>query len=186
MSDSQLAVVPSESPTTLDLIKGVLQSGMTATTVDVVERLCALKEREDKREAARLDFEWSLGDHLLRFGLDQEVMDSNSAVRYPNDGISYQVQAANAGSPLNGTVIPAGTTAIVDARRYITGTPVTTEAQAIYIEDNWSVTPNLLLNLGLRADKFHNKYASGVTFAKADFSDMIAPRVGWSQRISAS
>nr|WP_298122676.1 TonB-dependent receptor [uncultured Pseudoxanthomonas sp.] len=139
-----------------------------------------ISDREDKREAARLDFEWSLGDHLLRFGLDQEVMDSNSAVRYPNDGISYQVQAANAGSPLNGTVIPAGTTAIVDARRYITGTPVTTEAQAIYIEDNWSVTPNLLLNLGLRADKFHNKYASGVTFAKADFSDMIAPRVGFS------
>lgn len=136
--------------------------------------------RNDKREATRLDFEWTLGSHLLRFGADQEIMDSNSAVRYPNDGWSYQVQAATAGGSLNGTVIPAGTTAIVDARHYVTGTPVTTEAQAFYVEDNWSVTPNLLLSLGLRADKFHNKYASGVTFAKADFSDMISPRVGFS------
>ena len=140
----------------------------------------SIGNRHDKREAARLDFEWMLGDHLLRFGADQEIMDSNSAVRYPHDGVSYQVQAATAGGSLNGTVIPAGTTAIVDARRYITGTPVTTEAQAFYLEDNWSVTPNLLLSLGLRADKFHNKYASGVTFAKADFSDMISPRLGFS------
>ncbi|RYZ73451.1 MAG: TonB-dependent receptor [Lysobacteraceae bacterium] len=136
--------------------------------------------RFDKREAARLDFEWTLGDHLLRFGMDREVMDSDASTFYPGDGRSYQVQAATAGGSLNGTVIPAGTTAIVDARRYVTGTPVTTVAQAIYLEDIWSVTPNLVLNLGLRADKFHNKYASGVTFTEADFGDMISPRVGFS------
>src|SRR3546814_17489829 len=44
----------------------------------------------------------------------------------------------------------------------------------------WNVTPNLLLNLGVRADKFENTLASGATFAKADFSDMISPRVGFS------
>jgi len=137
--------------------------------------------RHDKREAARLDFEWTLGDHLLRFGADREEMDSNSSTIYPGDGWSYQVQAANAGGSLpGGGIIPAGTTAIVDARRYITGTPVTTVAQAIYVEDIWSVTPNLVLNLGLRADKFQNKYASGVTFTEADFGDMISPRVGFS------
>ena len=136
--------------------------------------------RRDKREAARLDFEWTLGNHLVRFGMDREVMDSDSSTRYPNDGVSYQVQAATAGAALNGAVIPAGTTAIVYGRRYLTGTPVTTEAQAFYVEDNWNVTPNLLLNIGLRADKFHNKYASGVTFASASFSDMISPRLGFS------
>src|SRR5690606_18939620 len=70
--------------------------------------------------------------------------------------------------------------AYVDARRYITGAPVSTEAQAIYIEDNWQISQNLLLNLGIRADKFHNKLASGATFAKTDFGDMIAPRFGFS------
>src|SRR5690606_26455895 len=80
----------------------------------------------------------------------------------------------------NNVDIPAGVTAYVDARRYITGAPVSTEAQAFYIEDNWQITPNLLLNLGVRADKFHNKLASGATFAKSDFGDMVAPRFGFS------
>ncbi|MEO6170558.1 MAG: TonB-dependent receptor [Lysobacter sp.] len=139
-----------------------------------------INSRFDKREATRVDFEWTLGDHLLRFGADQEIMSSNSDVVNPGDGVSYSLLPAVAGGSLNGTTIPAGVTRIVDARRYITGAPVETEAQAIYLEDNWSVTPNLLLNLGIRADKFHNKLASGASFAKADFSDMISPRVGFS------
>lgn len=141
----------------------------------------SISSRDDKREATRLDFEWTLGDHLMRFGMDREVMDSDSRVRYPGDGVSYQAQAATPGGSLpNGAVVPPGVTRIIDARRYITGSPVTTEAQAFYIEDNWSVTPNLLLNLGLRADKFRNELASGGTFAEADFNDMIAPRLGFS------
>ena len=140
-----------------------------------------VSNREDKREAARLDFEWSLGNHLLRFGLDHEVMDSTSSVINPGDGVSYSAQAATPGAGLpNEATIPAGVEAIIDARRYITGAPVSTEAQAFYIEDNWNVTPNLLLNLGVRFDRFHNKLASGASFAKAEFGDMISPRLGFS------
>ena len=141
----------------------------------------SVSSRYDKREAARLDFEWTLGDHLVRFGMDRETMDSDSSRIYPGDGVQYMAQAATPGGVLpNGTEVPAGVTRIIDARRYITGAPVSTEAQALYVEDSWSVTPNLLLNLGIRADKFHNKLASGATFAKADFSDMISPRLGFS------
>ncbi|TQM16912.1 TonB-dependent receptor-like protein [Pseudoxanthomonas sp. 3HH-4] len=144
----------------------------------------SVSSRFDKREAARLDFEWALGDHLLRFGLDQEVMDSTSSRVYPGDGVSYTAIGIAADEDdrdlPNGASVPDGVTAYIDARRYITGAPVTTEAQAVYIEDTWNVTPNLLLNLGLRADKFHNKLASGATFAKADFGDMISPRLGFS------
>ena len=141
----------------------------------------SVSSRFDEREAARVDFEWTLGDHLLRFGVDQEIADSTSSRVYPGDGVSYQAQAATPGGVLpNGTAIPAGVTAIIDARRYITGAPVSTEAHAIYLEDNWDVTDNLLLSLGVRADKFHNTLASGATFAKADFGDMISPRIGFS------
>ena len=144
----------------------------------------SISSRYDEREAARLDFEWMLGDHLVRFGVDQEVMDSNSSRVYPGDGVSYTVIGIAADEDdrqlPNGASIPDGVTAYVDARRYLTGAPVSTEAQAIYVEDNWSITPTLLLNLGIRADKFHNKLASGATFAKADFGDMIAPRLGFS------
>ena len=38
----------------------------------------------------------------------------------------------------------------------------------------------MLLNLGVRFDKFHNKLASGATFARADFEDMVSPRLGFS------
>src|SRR5690606_27287784 len=108
----------------------------------------SVSSRYDKREASRLDFEWTIGDHLVRFGADQEVMDSNSLRVYPGDGVSYQAQAATPGGVLpNGALVPVGVTAILDARRYITGAPVSTKAQSIYVEDNWNVTPDLLLNL---------------------------------------
>jgi hypothetical protein len=139
--------------------------------------------RDDKREATRLDFEWTLGDHQLRFGWDQEIQDSDSSVNYPGTGQSYTLigVAANATNRVvNGALLPPGKVAYVDARRYVTGTPVSTEMQAFYVEDVWQVTNNLLLNIGLRADKFHNKLASGGSFAKADFSDMLSPRVGFS------
>jgi hypothetical protein len=144
--------------------------------------------RQDRREATRIDFEWTLGDHLLRFGLDQEVMDSESSTVNPGDGVSYTLLGTDSANPEtrqlpNGATVPAGVNAYVDARRYISGAPVSTEAQALYVEDNWSITPNLLLNLGVRADKFHNKLASGATFAKADFSDMISPRMGFSWNV---
>jgi outer membrane receptor for ferrienterochelin and colicin len=141
----------------------------------------SISNRYDKREAARLDFEWTLGDHLLRFGADQEEMDSDSTRVYPGDGVSYEAQAATPGGVLpNGAIIPAGVDRIVDARHYITGSPVTTKAQAFYVEDNWNVTGNLLLSLGLRADKFRNVLASGATFTQTDFGDMISPRLGFS------
>lgn len=145
----------------------------------------SISSRFDERKAARLDFEWTLGNHLLRFGFDHVVMDSTSSTVYPGDGVGYTLLAMRPGLSEsqrqlpNGAVVPAGA-AYVDARRYITGAPVSTKADAFYVEDIWNVTPNLLLSLGLRADKFENTLASGATFAKADFSDMISPRLGFS------
>lgn len=144
----------------------------------------SISNRYDKREAARLDFEWTLGDHLLRFGWDQEIMDSTSSTVYPGDGVSYTILGIEADEPdrelPNDADVPAGVTAYVDARHYITGAPVTTKAQAFYLEDNWNVTDTLLLNLGVRFDKFENTLASGAIFARADFSDMVSPRLGFS------
>jgi hypothetical protein len=159
------------------------QYGETTDRIGCSPTNGSISSREDTRKAARLDFEWTLGNHLLRFGMDQENMDSDSSVVYPGDGRSYTVSAIDnddGDTELNGVALPPGVTPYVDAREYLTGTPVSTQAQAIYLEDNWNITPNLLLNLGIRGDKFHNKLASGATFAKADFSDMISPRVGFS------
>src|SRR3546814_12134708 len=117
-------------------------------------------------------------------------MDSTSSRVYPGDGVSYRLTGAptpevdpgdqpptNNGVLPNGTPIPLDVHAYVDARHYITGAPVSTKAQAIYIEDVWNVPPNLLLHLGVRADKFENALASGATFAPPVSSYQISPPV---------
>ncbi len=50
--------------------------------------------------------------------------------------------------------------------------------RAYYLEDNWSVTPRLVLNAGLRLEAFDNKNSDGDSYIKMD--DMLAPRFGFS------
>ena len=52
------------------------------------------------------------------------------------------------------------------------------EASAFYLEDIWTVTPGLLLNLGLRVDTFENMDAAGSPFVELD--DLVSPRLGFS------
>lgn len=135
---------------------------------------------EDEREAARLDFEWALGNHLLRFGLDRELMTTDRTTRYPGPtGMRYTAFGTSPGATLdNGATVPAGVNAILMGRNRVDGGVFETEANAYYIEDVWSITPNLLLNLGLRVDNFDNKTAVGSSFIKID--DLVSPRVGFS------
>ena len=51
--------------------------------------------------------------------------------------------------------------------------------RAGYIQDNWQVTQNLLLNLGLRDDQFVNYDGSGVPYIR-ETTPQWAPRVGFS------
>jgi hypothetical protein len=136
--------------------------------------------RNDDRKAMRADFEWSLGDHLVRFGLDREENTSDYNRYYPGPGaIYYNIYPGEAGDTIdNGGVIPAGYQGYVRARRYeIAGTFKSIDS-AYYLEDNWSITPNFLLNAGLRLDAFDNKDGAGRSYIKTD--DMLAPRLGFS------
>ena len=137
-------------------------------------------DHHDEREVGRLDFEWALGDHLLRFGLDREVMTTDRTTFYPGTTqMRYTVLGRTPGTLLdNGAVVPAGVNAIVMGRKRIDGGVFDTTANAWYIEDVWSVTPNFLLNLGVRVDAFENKTANGGTFIRMD--NLVSPRVGFS------
>ena len=137
-------------------------------------------ERVDDREAGRLDFEWTLGDHLLRFGLDREINTSEHEQFYPGpDRLLYEIRDVTPGSTLeNGGVVPAGVDAYVRTRTNAVSGTFESENSAYYIEDNWSVTDNLILNLGLRLEAFDNKNSDGDSYIKID--DMLAPRFGFS------
>jgi hypothetical protein len=139
-------------------------------------------DRTDEREQTRADFEWALGDHLLRFGYDREVNTSDLSQYYSGpEGLAYNVYTATAGqqnSNCGGFVVPAGYTACVRARQYELFGNFESTNQAYYIEDNWSITDNFVLNLGLRYEEFDNKDAEGSTYI--EMKDMLAPRVGFS------
>ncbi|WP_368563353.1 TonB-dependent receptor [Pseudoxanthomonas sp. UTMC 1351] len=139
-------------------------------------------ERTDVREQMRADFEWNIGDHLLRFGVDHEVNTSDHSQYYAGPGaLFYNIYSGAAGSSIPnppGGVVPPGYSGYVRARRNeIFGTFESTNS-ALYIEDNWSITDNLVLNLGLRNEAFDNKDGEGNTYIKMD--DMWAPRFGFS------
>jgi hypothetical protein len=137
-------------------------------------------DRTDTREAARLDFEWDLGDHLVRFGLDHESNTSDHFQHYPGPGnLLYEIFSTSPGATLdNGGVVPVGVTSYVRTRRNEVNGTFETINSAYYLEDNWSITPNLVLNGGLRMEAFDNKNSDGDSYIKID--NMLAPRVGFS------
>lgn len=143
----------------------------------------SMVDHHDERKVGRLDFEWVLGDHQLRFGLDREEMTTDRTTRYPGSGILWTVYSAAPGTVVgNGGIVPAGANAYVYGRRRADGGVFETTANAWYIEDNWSITPSLLLNLGVRVDAFNNKTAVGSSFIKID--NLVSPRLGFSWDIS--
>lgn len=137
--------------------------------------------QRDTRQIGRLDVEWALGTHMLRFGVDQEVLTTNQSSFYPGPGgVSLRAMTRAAGTEIWDTsgVFLADTTDVIQARRKVTGGEFETVNSAYYLEDNWSVTSNLLLNLGVRIDNFSNKTADGVAFI--DIDNLVAPRLGFS------
>jgi hypothetical protein len=130
----------------------------------------------DEREALRLDAEWALGDHLIRFGLDNEVNSSDNVENYAANGHYYAYFEGAAGARLpNGFVLNSDQIYVRDRVRTVGGS-FETEANALYIEDIWAVTDLLTLSLGVRSESFDNKNPEGESFIKLD--NQIAPRIG--------
>ncbi|MGJ4728571.1 TonB-dependent receptor [Luteimonas sp. SDU101] len=138
-------------------------------------------EHEDERKVKRLDFEWALGDHLLRFGWDHELMTTERTDRYPGPGGRVWT-AYGRTSPTqvldNGTPLPVGVDAFLRARKRAAGGVFDIETSAVYLEDIWNVTPSLMLNLGLRVDNFENFDAGGNSYIKLE--NLVSPRLGFS------
>jgi hypothetical protein len=134
--------------------------------------------RDDTREAARLDFEWALGSHQLRFGLDHETNTSDHNQFYPgSDRLLYEVRRVSVPTLENGAPRPAGVTEFVRTRQNEVAGSFETENKAYYLEDNWSITQSLVLNAGVRLEGFDNRNAEGASYIKMD--NMVAPRFGF-------
>ena len=139
-------------------------------------------DRDDVREQWRADFEWSLGDHLLRFGYDREVNTSDLSQRYSGPGgVQYNVYAVAGGtqsSNCGSFFLPEEYDGCVRVRQYEIFGNFESTNEAWYLEDSWSVTDTLVLSLGIRNEAFDNKDGLGSTYIEME--DMWAPRVGFS------
>jgi len=140
---------------------------------------------DDTREAIRVDVEWALGDHTLRFGFDNETNTSFSQQKYsgPGAGRYWRLRDTQPGTEISpGVIVPEGVFEYARDRVRTVGGEFETVASAIYIEDIWAVTDDLTLTLGLRNETFDNKNSNGDTFVKID--NMLAPRLGASWDIN--
>ncbi|HWU77729.1 MAG TPA: TonB-dependent receptor [Rhodanobacter sp.] len=131
----------------------------------------------------RLDMDWKItANHDLRFGIDNMQNRDDHDGATPVGGGSWQyltpgsmpVYAGTA--PYVNTPVP-GT--YVQQNIYHTNATLAVRQKAQYVEDRWQVTPNLLLDLGLRNDQFANLGPDGKAYVR-EHKPQWAPRLGFS------
>ena len=136
----------------------------------------------------RFDLSYKLGDHTIAAGLDnQTTRDVDDGVLPTGPGYQWVYEnTAKAGTPLVGTAAPfAPFVSPITGANYVektvfqTNTTVQVKQYAQYIKDTWQVTPNLLLNLGLRNDQFTNYNPDNEPYVRLT-KPQWAPRLGFS------
>jgi outer membrane receptor protein involved in Fe transport len=162
-------------------------SGETVTSAQT----SAYADNTNKESGAkdlRLELNWKIGNHDITAGIDNhDTYDKNDGQVYSGDGYiwSYGQQSSGylVGDDTSSTVwvspVPDGYNGYyVNKTIYSTNASVTVKQRAQYIQDNWQVTDNLLLSLGLRNDQFTNYNGNGVPYIKLT-KPQWAPRLGF-------
>ncbi|MBB3277802.1 MULTISPECIES: TonB-dependent receptor [Pseudoxanthomonas] len=123
-------------------------------------------DAKDTRDQFRIDAEWLLGDHVVKFGYDLDDFETVDGTAYSGN---YYYQYNN--NPNTGNDFVRR----INIRQ---GSTVKVEQRAFYVEDTWNVTDNFLVYGGLRWDSFENKNGLGQSYVKID--NQFAPRLGFS------
>ena len=129
----------------------------------------------DEREAARLDFDFFVGRHSIRAGVDYEQNTSLEAITYSGDSYFRYFLADGSETFDNGS--PNAGDLLVRDRIFRGGGSFETVTTAIYIQDSFALSENFTLNVGFRNETFDNRNAAGNSFIKID--NQLAPRIGF-------
>lgn len=162
--DGQIGGAPTGCPVITDIRTGVSTGAVPAITGCNFIGLLGSTKAKDEREQFRIDAEWQLGDHLLRFGYDGDTFTSFDAETIEG-GVAWRYQGA-----------PSAMT--VRKRVFQTGAEVQVKSKAWYVEDRWQVTDNFMGYLGLRWDSFKNLNGDGKAFV--EIKNQFGPRLGFS------
>jgi len=151
------------------------------TVPNLVDPVLPNPDHKTKTANLRVDLDWKVTpDHDIKFGMDNiQYRDDHDGFEYVGGG-TYQYFD---GIPPYSTTAPYLTPPVPG--NYVTesfrGSDVNlaVRQKAQYVEDKWQVTPNLLLDLGVRNDQFKNLGVAGVTYVNEE-SPQWAPRLGFS------
>lgn len=142
-------------------------------------------DRASRSKSIRADFDYQLGDHLLQVGIDNLKYSAKGQGRARTGPDGGYVWIYNRNSDPNEAInetlnvgAPGGDGYYVYQDKFNTLTSLGAEQKAWYIQDDWQVTPNLLLKLGLRNDEFRNSNGDGVDFVVEQ--NQWEPRLGFS------
>jgi hypothetical protein len=128
----------------------------------------------DERQQFRVDAEWQLGSHLVRFGYDSD--DYESRAGSAREG-GYQWQYSTNNGP-DRTPQTGDEFDLVTLRYISQGAVVKVKQHAFYLEDSWSITDNFVAYIGGRWDSFENINGQGGTYVK--IQNQFGPRLGFS------
>jgi TonB dependent receptor/Carboxypeptidase regulatory-like domain/TonB-dependent Receptor Plug Domain len=123
------------------------------------------EDSEDTRDQIRIDAEWQLGSHLVRFGYDVDDYESVAGESIEG-GRTWRYSTTAAGVD------------IVREQIVNQGATVEVKQRAFYVEDNWNITDTFLVSGGLRWDSFENLNGDGETYVEIE--NQFGPRLGFS------
>lgn len=132
----------------------------------------------DTRKSLRFDVEYTLGDHTIRGGYDGQKFISSAAGGSTYSGGAYWRYLISSTGTINGVrnAVAPGTTYVRKRTAIQTSGEYEVDNTALYLEDSWKVTKDVLLYGGLRSESFDNKNGDGISFVEA--KHLIAPRLG--------
>jgi hypothetical protein len=139
----------------------------------------------DKNTGARIDLEWRLNSkHTVRAGVDYNKIQSVAGTSDAG-GSTYEYLKTAPGTPIDKNSVATNTVAgnpLAQAGYFVQQTVVASQStptviqNAVYIEDKWQATDNLLLSLGVRNEGFDNRNGDNKSYIK--LTKQIAPRFG--------
>ncbi|TWI06325.1 hypothetical protein IP90_00591 [Luteimonas cucumeris] len=170
-----ISVPATGCPIITDLRPGYRRAldGTRASPCNITGGAITREDAEDTREQYRIDAEWQLGDHLLRFGYDVDDFESVDGGSFEGGRVwSYRTDDPD-GIENNGDETDFVREQIVNQ-----GAVVKVEQRAYYIQDSWNITDNFIAYLGGRWDSFKNINGQGQAYV--DITNQFGPRLGFS------
>lgn len=141
-------------------------------------RLISSPNAQSHTHGLRVDVDYHLSSHDLSVGIDNmyfSAKDQGQITSGPGYAWYYFItQTPN--DPLNSYSGAPGTPYYARQRIFTSATSMSVAQKAYYLEDRWQLTDRLLLDIGLRNDRFTNYNSSNQPYVRS--GNQWAPRLG--------